>query len=177
MLDKDEVKRAREFAIKHHGDQKYGNEPYVVHLDEVAAIVEEHADEELITAAVVVAYLHDIVEDTSITVERIREEFDSPMNHAISTAVAAVTDEPGENRKMRKRATYMKMRNLRGPYEQIPCLVKLADRLANVRSCVKKKNDGLLRMYHKEHEAFRLAVYRGYSNWYPIMEELDRTLS
>ena len=35
----DVVDRARAFAVQAHGDQRYGDEPYVVHLDEVAAIV------------------------------------------------------------------------------------------------------------------------------------------
>lgn len=31
--------KARDFAIKWHGDQKYGDKPYVYHLDQVAEIV------------------------------------------------------------------------------------------------------------------------------------------
>ena len=173
-----EINRAREFAIKHHGDQKYGDQPYVVHLDEVADIIRtvRIGESQHVTALLVVAYLHDVVEDTDATVEMVRDEFDSGTNTGISAAVAAVTDEPGENRKARKRATYMKMRNLGGPYCQIPCLVKLADRLANVRLCVREKKDGLFKMYRKEHEAFRLAVYRDYEDWQPLMDELDGLL-
>ena len=32
---------AREFAVSAHGNQKYGDEPYSVHLDDVARTVEE----------------------------------------------------------------------------------------------------------------------------------------
>jgi hypothetical protein len=38
--------------------------------------------------------------------------------------------------------------------------VKTADRLANVRNCIITSNDGLLKMYKKEHAAFKEAVYR-----------------
>lgn len=90
-------------------------------------------------------------------------------NVGVSGPVAALTDEPGDNRKQRKRKSYMKMRDLRSPDERVPCLVKIADRLANVRN----SEGDLLEMYRKEHEAFRLAVYRDYEEWRPLMDELD----
>ena len=65
----EEVKRAREFAIKAHGDQMYGDEPYIVHLDEVAGILHEFGIMETIfTNAYIVAYLHDTIEDTFLIV-------------------------------------------------------------------------------------------------------------
>jgi (p)ppGpp synthase/HD superfamily hydrolase len=56
--------KAKEFAIIAHGDQKYGEHPYSVHVDEVAHIASEYG--ELDEA---VAFLHDVVEDTETTEE------------------------------------------------------------------------------------------------------------
>ena len=42
-----------------HGDQRYGSRPYHAHLDALAELVKEHGEE-----AQVLAYLHDVVEDT-----------------------------------------------------------------------------------------------------------------
>ena len=56
MVSIDSLEReARDYAIAAHGDQKYGEHPYVGHLDAVAEIV--RPDGEL---AVAVAYLHDL---------------------------------------------------------------------------------------------------------------------
>ena len=53
------VAAARSFAVTVHGDQRYADHPYSVNLDAVARIVEPYG-----TAAQVVAYLRDAVEDT-----------------------------------------------------------------------------------------------------------------
>lgn len=156
----EKVMHARAFAICAHGGQKYGDKPYVVHLDAVAEIVRSVVEDTENAWIEIVAYLHDVVEDTEVTVEQIRNEFDLPYNTAVSQAVSYLTDEPGQNRKERKRKTYAKLKALSGPYEYVPCLVKLADRLANVRECVAQQNKDLLKMYQKEHALFREAVYR-----------------
>jgi len=154
---------AREFAIKAHGDQRYGKEPdappYSVHLDQVKEPPGSHWlstwTQEQVATAVAVAYLHDVVEDTDCTLEDVKAAFGSE----VAEAVALLTDEPGENRKERKAKTYAKLAkaptNTAGLVARI---VKAADRLANVRACKKKGNEGLLRMYQKEHSAFRQAV-------------------
>lgn len=175
MLNTDDIAKARDFAIKHHGDQKYGDKPYVYHLDEVASIVDKFTVEGFDGPyAMVTAYLHDIVEDTKVSIDDVYHRF-GPF---VANAVGLVTDEPGKNRKFRKRATYMKLRDARvsRPWAYTALLVKLADRVANVRSCVSSKNHSLLKMYRHEHEAFRLAVYRDVPRWQPLMDELDQLL-
>jgi (p)ppGpp synthase/HD superfamily hydrolase len=68
--------RADAFAARAHGSidqrRKYTNEPYIVHPRAVAAIVKtvEHTPE-----MVACALLHDVVEDTPVTLDQIREEF------------------------------------------------------------------------------------------------------
>ena len=90
----------------------------------------------------------------------------------VANSVQAVTDEPGRNRRMKKRATYMKLRDCED-YDAL--FVKMADRLANVRACTRNCPDKL-KMYRREHEAFRLAVYREFPLWQPLMDDLDNLL-
>jgi (p)ppGpp synthase/HD superfamily hydrolase len=146
----DPVRQAREFAIAAHGDQRYGAHPYVHHLDAVAAILEPFG-----TTAQIVGYLHDTIEDTGITRERIETLF----GVHVAACVAILTDEPGPDRKARKAATYAKMATVGAEFE-LALIAKVADRLANVRACVDDGNRAMLDKYRGEHAAFRPAAYR-----------------
>jgi (p)ppGpp synthase/HD superfamily hydrolase len=141
---------ARDFAIIAHGDQKYGEHPYSVHLDEVAHIASEYGE-----LAEVVAFLHDVVEDTETTEEEIKDTF-GPL---VASCVSILSDEPGETRKIRKTATYKKMALVKGK-EELALLVKAADRLANMRACIRIKDQGFLDMYKSENTVFRASAYR-----------------
>jgi len=157
---------ARAFAIKAHADQKYGERPYSYHLDQVAALAKPYGEE-----AVAIAYLHDTAEDTEITISEIESRFGSK----IAACVALLTDEPGANRKKRKAKTYAKLAGVSGPNE-IALLVKAADRLANVRACVKDQNQSLWRLYQSEQATFRAAAYRsGLCD--PLWSELEMLLT
>jgi (p)ppGpp synthase/HD superfamily hydrolase len=94
------VQRALAFAtLAHHGQKrKYSGQPYIVHPIEVAEIVRtvEH-DDEMLAAAL----LHDVVEDTDVTIEAIKSEF----GEGVADLVDDLTDvsEPRDgNRKVRK---------------------------------------------------------------------------
>ncbi len=143
-------KKARDFAIRAHGDQMYGSLPYKAHLDAVATIVKKYGE-----AAEVIAYLHDVVEDTDVELDEITSEFGA----FISDCVAIVTDEPGKSRKERKVKTYQKMSYVSGE-EELALLVKAADRLANVRSCLAGGNTRLMATYRSEYPVFRESAYR-----------------
>lgn len=151
MEHSDIVARARVLALDAHKTQKYGDEPYSVHLEAVAELARPFGP-----SVEAIAWLHDAVEDTDLTVLDIIKATDCQ----IGACVDLVTDEPGENRKARKAATYKKLSSVVDDTFEAPALiVKVCDRLANVRSC-KRSNPGLLKMYRKEHEAFRKACYR-----------------
>lgn len=142
--------KARAFAIKAHGNQKYGNRPYIYHLEAVVNILEKYSEE-----AKVIGYLHDVVEDTKVTLTEIEKIF----GNFIAACINILSDEPGENRKERKIKTYEKMSKVTGK-ETLALIVKAADRLANVEECIKNKQHTLLKMYKKEHKDFYDAVYR-----------------
>lgn len=138
--------RAEIFALKMHGDQKYGNKPYAYHLRAVVEVLRRfgHEDPTLIAAA----WLHDVLEDTDVTSEELSREFGS----AVVDCVERVTTEPGESRKERFRATYPKIRA-----SAHALTVKLADRIANVEAS-KTDSADLLAMYKKEYQGFRSAL-------------------
>lgn len=120
--------QARDMAIKAHGDQLYGDQPYMVHVDAVACLVEDMDSEE----ALAVAYLHDTVEDTLLTVVDIEAAF-GPL---VARCVDLLTDPKGTNRKARKAVSYARLAavDCMSP-ERLALVVKAADRLANVRTC------------------------------------------
>lgn len=157
--------KAREFAIAAHGDQKYGSSPYSVHLDAVASIIVPYGE-----IATTVAYLHDILEDTEITIHEINREF----GLFVTTCVEILSDQTGENRKDKKVKTYAKMATVTGSLE-LALTVKAADRLANVRACVQDVNQRLFKVYKFEHAIFKEAVYRS-GQCDKIWAELDNLL-
>ncbi len=80
--------KALELAVNaHDGQKRWGGTPYIIHPVRVAFAVKNISDE-----AIVVALLHDVVEDTEITLGQISKEF----GPEIGGAVDAVTKRQGE---------------------------------------------------------------------------------
>jgi (p)ppGpp synthase/HD superfamily hydrolase len=108
--------------------RKYTYEPYIVHPAEVAGIVASIGGTESQIAA---AWLHDVVEDTGVTIEVIRAEF----GDEIATLVGWLTDvsrpEQG-NRAHRKAIDRAHTAAAPGAAQT----VKLADLISNTRSIV-----------------------------------------
>ena len=150
MFPEENIAKAREFALTAHRNQKYGDKPYSYHFDAVSMIVFRWGEN-----AQILSFLHDTVEDTTLTLQEIENEF-GPF---ISKCVDLLTDMPGVNRKERKEKTNEKLSKVTCPYE-LALVVKAADRLANVSESVYAKKCGLWNMYKKEQEAFKKAVYR-----------------
>ncbi len=142
---------ARTFAAEAHGAQTYGSQPYVVHLDAVAALV---PDDPSLQA---VAYLHDVLEDTGVQQSTIAARFGDD----IAEAVALVTDPEAPGRSARKAKLHVRLSALGvdDPASALALHVKVADRLANVRCCA-DSGDPRLAMYRQEHQEFRAAAYR-----------------
>lgn len=90
---------ARDFAVSAHGQQRYGERPYVAHLAEVAAVLEEFgfADEYLIAG-----WLHDVVENTDSTTADIKRLFGARVARLVD-AVSGGGDRAGTSRPFTKR--------------------------------------------------------------------------
>lgn len=174
-VDDHPTQRARRLAQAAHGDQRYGAHPYVVHLDEVASLLEEfgYHDGALLAAA----YLHDSLEDTALTRAEIEEAFDG----RVATMVAFVTDEDGPNRKERKRRTYARMAAelaAAPPDDELliqAVALKLADRLANLRASQRPGARDLRAMYREEHPIF-LATLGATGRHEALLEALELAL-
>lgn len=142
------IARARSFAVWAHGTQTYGNNlPYSYHLDSVHGVA---ARFDPALEVLLAAYLHDVVEDTHVSIGAIEDVFGAD----VAKLVAAVTNAPGPNRHARHILTYPKIRAA-GPNA---VLLKLCDRIANVNACGLFGNTRLLKMYVDEHRGFYEAL-------------------
>jgi len=112
---------ARSFAVAAHADQRYGDQPYEVHL---AAVVQVLRDFAFGPAPQAAGWLHDVVEDTAVPLSDIRDRF----GDAVAAMVDAVTG-IGATREERNARIYA---GLRACPEA--AAVKLADRIANVEA-------------------------------------------
>lgn len=119
--------RAVEFAAKaHRGQYRKGTQvPYIVHpLGVARTLIELGCDEDVVIAAL----LHDVVEDTSFTLENIKKEF--------GDRVASIVDgctEPHHNNEpweVRKKHTIEFLKT--APSDVL--LVACADKLDNIRA-------------------------------------------
>jgi GTP pyrophosphokinase len=124
------LRRAYVFsAIEHKGQVRRSGEPYLVHPLEVADIL---ADMRLDVVAVAAGLLHDIVEDTTTSIEKIHELFGDQVAHVVEgvTKLAALQFASSEERQAE---SFRKM--LLAMVDDIRViLVKLADRLHNMRT-------------------------------------------
>lgn len=124
------LKKAFEFACRCHGDQKrHSGEPYVTHPVEVASIV---AGFKVDQASVIAALLHDVVEDTNVSLETISKEFDPTIAELVDglTKIARIEFRSSQEKlaeNFRKMVMAM-AKDLR------VIIIKLADRLHNMRT-------------------------------------------
>src|SRR5687767_1304441 len=128
--DTELLRRAYVFsAYEHKGQVRRSGEPYLVHPLEVADLL---ADMRLDVVAIAAGLLHDIVEDTPTTIERVRELFGEEVAHVVEgvTKLSALQFASTEERQAE---SFRKM--LLAMVDDIRViLVKLADRLHNMRT-------------------------------------------
>ena len=145
MTNTQEELNTREFAARKHANQRYGDQPYTVHLAAVREVLRDMGvlDNEPLAIA---AWLHDTIEDTETTREEIEEHF----GEEVVSLVWAVTG-VGKNRKERNTNAYEKIRAY-----PLAATLKLADRIANVEASAHVPDK--LAMYRKEWPSFREAL-------------------
>jgi (p)ppGpp synthase/HD superfamily hydrolase len=140
MTDTPEEDKARAFAVAAHAEQKYGEVPYVTHLQAVHAVLVDFGYTAPFTVA---AWLHDVVEDTPVT----RDEIEAAFGNEVAELVWAVTG-VGETRPERVHAAYEKIKK-----HPDAAVLKLADRIAN--SEASRDYPKKLALYRGEHASFK----------------------
>lgn len=129
-LDHELLVRAYKFSdVAHAGQVRHSGEPYVSHCIEVARIL---ADLQLDTTTVVSGLLHDIVEDTDITIEDVAREFGSEIAQIVD-GLTKIANLPLSSREERQVENYRKLL-LSIAKDARVILIKLADRLHNMRT-------------------------------------------
>ena len=127
--DVERIRAAFELAKTAHADQKRkSGEPYIFHPIAVANIVAE----ELMLGAnpVIAAFLHDVVEDTDFTIDDIQQRFGDD----VAFLVRVVTKQEKEHYEMSRQMDNYKQMLDSIHYDIRALLVKLADRLHNMRT-------------------------------------------
>ena len=123
--DKQMIQKAAVFAAKaHEGMMRKGSRiPYIYHPMEVALIVAQMTEDPEVIAA---AYLHDVLEDTSVTPEELEKAF----GRRVLSFVKAESEDKSLTWKERKANTVAHLKQ--APREVK--LITLGDKLSNMRS-------------------------------------------
>ncbi len=127
---------ALSFAAEAHKGmyRKEDKIPYILHPMEAAVIAGTMTEDTEIIAA---ALLHDTVEDTSVTLDEIKEKFGERVARLVECETENKREElpPGETWQIRKEESLAKLRNTDDLGVKI---VWLSDKLSNMRSFYRK---------------------------------------
>jgi guanosine-3',5'-bis(diphosphate) 3'-pyrophosphohydrolase len=128
--DVEMLRRAYVFsAFEHRGQVRRSGEPYLIHP---LAVAEFLVELKLDAVAIAAGLLHDVVEDTLTTIERIRELFGPEVAHVVE-GVTKISAIPFSSTEERQAENFRKM--LLAMVDDIRViLVKLADRVHNMRT-------------------------------------------
>ena len=174
-LNTELLDRAIIFAVKAHaGTERRGKGyPYIVHpLEAVEIVATMTKDQELLAAAA----LHDTVEDTDVTVERIRAEFGDRVAELVASETDQIPDQVGNDEQTwhaRKQAAIDRLAKASRDAK----IVALGDKLSNMRAIARDyavQGDELWNLFHakdpKDHEWH----YRGLAD---SLRELEDTFA
>ncbi len=129
-LDRELLMRAYRYSARAHtGQKRRSGEDYVVHCVQVARIL---ADLQLDSTTIAAGLIHDVVEDTAITVQDVEREF-GPEVAQIVDGLTKIGNLPFTSKEERQAETYRKLL-LSVARDARVIIIKLADRLHNMRT-------------------------------------------
>ena len=130
FLNSKSLNKAYNFALDAHQNQKRDEGvPYIIHPVAVANILTEL---KLDSATITTGLLHDTIEDTNVTYDKVKEEFGEEVANLVDgvTKISALEDRASDNSK----AENFRKLILATSKDIRVLLVKLADRLHNMRT-------------------------------------------
>jgi len=155
------IKDAYDYAESAHREQKrFSGEPFIVHPLEVAKIL---AGLELDQETIVAGLLHDVVEDTGVTLEEIKVRFGNEISLLVDGATKLSRIE--YKSKEEQQAENLRKMFLAMAKDIRVILIKLADRLHNLRTLKYQHAPKQLEIANETLEVFaplahRLGIYR-----------------
>src|SRR5881398_2956695 len=130
-LDRDMLVRAYRFSeIAHRGQVRNSGDPYITHSVEVAKIL---AELQLDTVTVAAGLLHDVIEDTDVTLADVEDAFGKQIAEIVDGLTKIAKLPSGGSTQERQVESYRKLL-LSIARDARVIIVKLADRLHNMRT-------------------------------------------
>jgi GTP pyrophosphokinase len=155
-LDIEAVRRAFEFSARaHRGQKRLSGEDYISHAVAVARILVEL---QMDTTTVIAALLHDVVEDADIAVDEIREAFGAEVAGIVDglTKISTLTFRSSTEEQVEN---YRKLL-LSIARDARVIIVKLADRLHNMRTLEHQSSEGQRRIALETREIYAPLAHR-----------------
>ena len=165
--DIERIRQAFEMAIEYHaGMRRKSGEPYIYHPIAVARIVSEEIG--LGTTSIICALLHDTVEDTELTLEDVENAFDKETAKIINglTKISGVFD---LNSSIQAENFRKLLLTLTDDIRVI--LIKLADRLHNMRTLSSMSRDKQLKIASETDFLYAPIAHR--MGLYKVKSELE----
>ena len=165
--DRKLIRKAFEYSQEMHKDaRRKSGEPYIFHPIAVAKIVTREIG--LGTTSIICALLHDVVEDTFAEVEDIRREFGNTVAEIIEglTKISGVFDHKSSQQAENFRKMLLTLSD-----DIRVVLIKLADRLHNMRTLEHMKREKQLKIASETHYLYAPLAHR--LGLYNIKTELE----
>jgi GTP diphosphokinase / guanosine-3',5'-bis(diphosphate) 3'-diphosphatase len=164
------VRRAFALAARaHEGQYRDSGEPYITHPVAVAVLLGNwHLDYQTIAAAL----LHDVVEDTGISLKTLSESFGSQVADLVD-GVSKLDKLEYASREAHQAANFRKMLLAMARDVRV-VLIKLADRLHNMRTLDAVSQEKRTRVARETHEIYAPIAYRlGLASLFNEFEDLS----
>ncbi len=154
--DLERIREAYEFADQaHHGQVRKSGEPYILHPLAVADIV---VGMEMDTISIIAALLHDVVEDTTVSLDEIRNRFGESCAMLVD-GLTKLERIKFRSKEEQQNENYRKMFIAMAQDIRV-IVIKLADRLHNMRTLKYQSEESQRRIAYETLEIFCPVAHR-----------------
>ncbi|GIP39239.1 GTP pyrophosphokinase [Paenibacillus sp. J31TS4] len=154
--DLNKIREAYEFAEQaHHGQVRKSGEPYILHPLAVADIL---VNMQMDVTSIIAALLHDVVEDTTVSLDKVREQF-GPTCAMLVDGLTKLEKIQFKSKQEQQNENYRKMFVAMAQDIRV-ILIKLADRLHNMRTLKYQSEEAQRRIADETLEIFCPIAHR-----------------